>query len=223
MVIWSRDGNILGNSDSRVLVQSKVTQKMSTMHVYESSVVFNPLSNSETGGDDGNYMCLVKVKDEKFIAGITTNATKVIEVEGQSKQLPMIIMYLNSCPSFLYYPDLDPPLVGIVTGGNSTAGETYYLECSVETVEGVRPGDISISWTTPKGRNVGGENLTTRGNVTRGKLNFTPLTTSDNGEYTCTGKITAKSVGVDINDTYSITVNVSSKFLSHLSSQSTLP
>ena len=98
MIIWSRDGNILGNSASRVLVQSKVTQKMSTMHVYESSVVFDPLSNLETGGDDGNYTCLVKVKDEQFIAGITTNATKVLEVEGQSKY-NYVLKYL---PFLLY-------------------------------------------------------------------------------------------------------------------------
>ena len=109
--------------------------------------------------------------------------------------------------------------MGIVTGGNSTAGETYYLECSVETVEGVRPRDISISWTTPDRHTVVAENLTSHGNVTRGKLNFAPLTTSDNGEYTCTGRIRARSVGVNINSTYRMMVNVSSKFISHLSSQ----
>ena len=39
----------------------------------------------------------------------------------------------------------------VTTSGLSIAGETLSLVCIVETVEEVRPGDISITWTCPDG------------------------------------------------------------------------
>ena len=41
---------------------------------------------------------------------------------------------------------------------------------------------------------------------------FSPLRTSDRGQYTCTGRVAASSVEVDINDSDSIVVNVMSTF-----------
>ena len=98
--------------------------------------------------------------------------------------------------------------------GSSTAGETYSLQCYVETVEGVRSRDISISWTTPNGTTVMSKNMTTTGRVTRGSLIFSPLTTSHSGQYICTGRISAETVGVNISESFIFTVNVSSKFRS---------
>ena len=110
-------------------------------------------------------------------------------------------------------PDLGLPLVSVMSDGMSTAGETFSLECVVETVEGVRSEDISIEWLGPDGSEPSGDNieiggLTTEGTVTRGRLVFSPLHTSDRGEYTCTGRIAADSVGVDVSDTSSININV---------------
>jgi hypothetical protein len=42
----------------------------------------------------------------------------------------------------------------------------------VETVEGVRSRDISISWTTPDGTTVMSKNMTTTGRVARRSLIF---------------------------------------------------
>ena len=95
--------------------------------------------------------------------------------------------------------------------GNPTAGETYSLECSVATEKGVRSTDISITWTTPSGAIIKAKNLTTEGRVTRGTLAFSPLNTSHSGEYICTGRISAESVGVNVSSNFSIVVNVSSK------------
>ena len=103
-----------------------------------------------------------------------------------------------------------------MSDGNSTAGETFSLECVVETVEGVRSEDISIGWLGPDGSEPSGDNieigdLTTEGTVARGRLVFSPLHTSDRGEYTCTGRIAADSVGVDVSNTSSVEINVMSK------------
>ena len=95
--------------------------------------------------------------------------------------------------------------------GSSVAGEGYSLECSVETVDGVRSGDISITWSTPQGDSVVTENLTTTGRVTIGSLFFSPLTTSDGGQYTCTGKISVATVSVDVHSNSVILVNVESE------------
>ena len=129
-----------------------------------------------------------------------------------------------------FWSDLGAPVVETVSVGSSVAGERYSVECSVETVEGVRSGDISIIWTTPQGDSVVTESLTTTGRVTRSSLNFSPLTTSDGGQYTCTGRISAATVSVDVHSNFSIQVTVESECVcliqgylySHLSSQSHL-
>ena len=114
-------------------------------------------------------------------------------------------------------PDLDQPLVRVMSDGNLTAGETFSLECVVETVEGVRSEDISIVWLGPDGSEPSGDSieiggLTTEGTVTRGRLMFSPLHTSDRGQYSCTGRIAADSVGVDVSDTSSVEITVTSEY-----------
>ena len=115
-------------------------------------------------------------------------------------------------------PDLPQPEVRVESDGDSTAGEDFSLQCTVETVEGVRPENISIQWTGPDGGQIssGGNivigNLTTDGTVTTGSLQFSPLRTSDRGQYTCTGRVVASTVEVDVNNSDSIVVNVTSTF-----------
>ena len=101
-----------------------------------------------------------------------------------------------------------------MTEGNSTAGEVFSLICKVVTVEGVRSEDISIMWSGPNGtiqNNLMIEDHTTTGSVTIGRLVFSPLHTSDRGQYTCTSRISVTSVGVDVSNTSSVDITVSSK------------
>ena len=100
--------------------------------------------------------------------------------------------------------------------GNSTAGESLTVECIWETVEGVRSEDISIQWmgpdrSEPSGDNIEIGDLTTEDTVTTGRLVFSPLHTSDRGQYTCTGRIRADSVEVDVSNSSSMTIDVTSK------------
>ena len=94
----------------------------------------------------------------------------------------------------------------VIPDGMSSAGETLSLVCTVETVEGVRPEDIFITWIGPNGVNMEIRNLSTTGNVTTGRLVFSPLHTSDRGEYTCTGRIFNVGTDVSGNDSEKITV-----------------
>ena len=71
--------------------------------------------------------------------------------------------------------DLVPPLVTVMTDGNSTAGEVFSLMCKVVSVEGVRSEGISIMWSGPNGTIQNGgylmiEDHTTTGSVTLGRL-----------------------------------------------------
>ena len=97
-------------------------------------------------------------------------------------------------------------MVTVESVGNSTAGENLYLECTVKTEQGVRPGDINIIWITPNG-NVYEANRSTDG--TTGRLNFSPLATSHIGHYTCVGRIS--NVGVNVSGNSSVDVNVNSE------------
>ena len=77
LTTWSKNGRDLGN-DSRITVDSKATQNSS-----ESSVVFDPLSNTRTGTDSGNYMCSVEIMDSEFVSGVGLKANKTTNVKGQ--------------------------------------------------------------------------------------------------------------------------------------------
>ena len=103
-----------------------------------------------------------------------------------------------------------------MTDGNSTAGEVFSLICTVVTVEGVRYEDITIMWSGPNGTIHNGGHLmiedhSTTGTVTIGRLVFSPLHTSDRGQYTCTSRISVTSVDVDVSNTSSVDITVSSK------------
>ena len=78
---WNKDRSATDSSD-RIKPDSMASQNNSISYVYESILVFNPLSNMKTGGDDGNYTCSVEVKGGDFFTGISTNATQAIEVKG---------------------------------------------------------------------------------------------------------------------------------------------
>ena len=104
------------------------------------------------------------------------------------------------------------PAVMVESDGSLIAGANHSLQCEVETVVGVRPGDITISWTTPDGTLIETDSLTTEGNVIRGTLELSPLTTSDAGSYTCTGRILADSVQVYVSSNSIIELYVTSKF-----------
>ena len=122
----------------------------------------------------------------------------------------------GDCVPLLPPADLGQPTVSVTAEGSSTAGEEHALVCRVETEEGVRMEDISIQWTGPDGGTPSEDNIviespTTTGNVATGRLQFSPLRTSDRGQYTCTGRIAATSVGVDVSSSDFTTVTLPSE------------
>ena len=79
---WYKDGSII-SSTNRISVDSMASQNIFLVNVYESSVVFNPLSNMESGGDGGNYTCSAQVQDDDYITGSATNITETLEVDSK--------------------------------------------------------------------------------------------------------------------------------------------
>ena len=79
---WSKDEAPL-NGSQRITVDSMASQSGSTTYMYGSDLVFIPLSNQESGGDDGNYMCTATVQDSTYITGSDSSGTEMIVVEGQ--------------------------------------------------------------------------------------------------------------------------------------------
>ena len=80
------------------------------------------------------------------------------------------------------------------------------------TVEGVRSKDISIVWMGPDGSEPSGDSIGISGTVIRRRLVFSPFHTSDRGQYTCTGRIAADSVGVNVSDTLSVEIRILSEY-----------
>ena len=70
------------SSSSRISVGRVASQSTIFMYVYESNVVINPLSNMESGGDDGVYTCSAEVQNDEYITGSGSSGSQTIAVEG---------------------------------------------------------------------------------------------------------------------------------------------
>ena len=81
LTLWSKDGSMISSTD-RISVDAIVHQNMFHIFVYDSSIVFNPLSNMESGGDDGNYTCSAQVLNDTYITGSDNSGSDPIVVEG---------------------------------------------------------------------------------------------------------------------------------------------
>ena len=79
---WSKNESAL-NTDDRITVDSMAVQDTNITYIYESDIVFNPLSNMTSGGDNGQYTCSALVEDDDYITGSSNNATQNITVDGQ--------------------------------------------------------------------------------------------------------------------------------------------
>ena len=79
---WSKDGAELSGSD-RISVDSMASQSGSTTYMYGSDLVFTPLNNQQSGGDDGNYTCIATVQNSTYITGSVNSGIEMIAVEGQ--------------------------------------------------------------------------------------------------------------------------------------------
>ena len=83
LTTWKKDGRDIDYQHGhRITADTKATWNSSLTHTYKSILVFNPLSNMDTGGDSGNYTCSVTIEDSKYLSGTNTNATQPIAVKG---------------------------------------------------------------------------------------------------------------------------------------------
>ena len=106
---------------------------------------------------------------------------------------------MDEFPSF---PALKAPEVSITSSGDTTAGGSYSLQCTVSVVEllVVAP---SVEWLDPAGHVASAEDLTvdatatTAGTSTTRSIMFAPLRTFHAQEYTCRAAITIDSISID--------------------------
>ena len=77
---WTRDGREIDTDSGRITVDSQAVQNTSDMSLYESHVVFDPLSRS---GDDGNYSCSVTIDDSDYITANMARGVHNIIVESE--------------------------------------------------------------------------------------------------------------------------------------------
>ena len=80
---WSKNEMDITDTDDRITVDSMAVQDTNITYIYESDIIFNPLSNMMPGGDDGQYTCSALVEDSDYITGSSNDATQNITVEGQ--------------------------------------------------------------------------------------------------------------------------------------------
>ena len=83
---WSKDGSNISSTDriSVDIIASHVVGNIALQVVYVSGLIFNPLSNMESGGDDGSYTCSAQVMNDTYITGSDNSGTaNITTVRGQ--------------------------------------------------------------------------------------------------------------------------------------------
>ena len=135
LTMWRKNNEVLRNS-TRISVDSEATQNSSVMTVYESSVVFDPLSNTRTETDSGSYKCSAKIMDSEFVSGVSLNATKTLKVKGQCKVslwflsgLLIIMQVLENIVSFHFFSRSSCP--------SGDGGGCWQVNCWRELFSGV--------------------------------------------------------------------------------------
>ena len=68
---------------SRITVDSVAVHDTTITFIYESYIIFNPLSNMASEEDDGQYTCSAQVEDSEYVDGSSNSFTQDIIVEGQ--------------------------------------------------------------------------------------------------------------------------------------------
>ena len=96
------------------------------------------------------------------------------------------------CSSWVHFlaPELPPPVVTISSSGDSTAGQSYSLQCSAGVVAGLVVGP-DLVLVAPNGSEVASQMNTSVLNHT-----LSPLRASDGGQYTCTATVTVPEAGI---------------------------
>ena len=106
----------------------------------------------------------------------------------------------------VFPPGLPPPTVNIAFSGNSTAGQEYSLECTASVVDDliVLP-DLVIVFPN--------STMSSMNNTSSLDYMFTPLRTSDGGEYTCTTTVNIPEAEItNLQSSTTNTITVSSQY-----------
>ena len=82
---WRKNRDTISDMDNGRISADSVA--VGTSAGYKSDLIFSPLSNTQPGGDDGEYTCFVTVKDEDFITGNVASGVQNITVEGWLRTL----------------------------------------------------------------------------------------------------------------------------------------
>ena len=96
---WSKDGMDIISDGTRITVDSIAASH--DTNIYESDVIFNPLSNMMTV-DDGLYTCSVQVEDDVYIIGSSNDGTQTLTVEGQYRRTHDIVYIIRAMVDALY-------------------------------------------------------------------------------------------------------------------------
>ena len=100
--------------------------------------------------------------------------------------------------------DLPPPNVTISFSGSSTAGQSYSLNCSATVVPGlVTEPDVQLVFS----------DSTKAEGSSSVEQSFSPLRTSDGGQYTCTATVNIPQAGIANSSSTTETVTVQSELV----------
>ena len=150
-----------------------------------STLTLSPL----TRDDAGNYSCQVTATSSSpYITDSTPgeSAPRSLTVTGVyvCANLPQSIIMV--CVA-LSLSDLPTPNVTISFSGNSTAGQNYTINCSATVVPGVVVEPLV---------EIESSNSTLAAGNSSVEHTFSPLKTSDGGEYTCTATVNILQAGI---------------------------
>ena len=106
---------------------------------------------------------------------------------------------------------LPPPMISIVSGGSSLAGENFTVTCTSTVVAGLSDSVVvATSWTDPEGNPLQSDTALMSGSNTSLALMFNPLLTSHSGQYFCAASISIVELSVQQMNSVPLDITVQS-------------
>ena len=160
--------------------------------LYASTVTIRPVNTT----DSANYTCtatVITTDSDNIVSSTESSSTLNIKVNGWLSYSYQLVS-ISLCPAELLKPDVHENKL------NSIAGQNFSIECEFTIPDNVFRAP-SVEWL-----NSTGHMMSVTSNLT-----FSPLLTSDGGEYTCNVTINITELGVVKTGVGSTTLTVQSK------------
>lgn len=185
--IWRRGSEVLNNINRINITELTLIEPSH----FQTILNISPLSDVLDGGQ---YSCQTEFTSDSFV--LFTNGFHQIMLTTEGIMITKMSNN-NFSLRISFLAELPPPTITITSQKDSVVGENYTLTCTVSTLEDIAENSIlSGTWTDVNGHSLQQDLIIVNETTSFFMLHFTPIDTSDGGQYICNASITVPKLSI---------------------------